>query len=377
MIVVCFASVGKPTVAKPVSIWIYQNCEEQKWNTKYFFDSIESIESLVKMYNLNNRRNFLKHGALLPLVATTLPLGIVSAEYAPIKRNAGSHLKTSLNAYSFLDQLNANAKDSTKGMDLFQVCDFCAQLNFDAVDLTGYFFPGYPNAPDDNYLIRLKRHAFNLGLSISGTGVRNDFTTADKAVRDEGVQRLKTWIEVAAKLGAPAVRAFADSQAPYKNWQKASGDANREAVESWMADSLRECAEHGKKFGVIVAVQNHGDFINTGEEHLSLLKLVDSEWCAALVDTGKYLTVDPYADIGLMAPYAVNWQIKETIDSTTKAPRTNMLKLLTIIRKSGYRGFLPIETLAMGRKDYNPSEEVKKMLVELRNAIEATASVAP
>ena len=53
---------------------------------------------------------------------------------------------------------------------------------------------------------------------------------------------------------------------------------------------LRECAEHGARFGVIVAVQNHGDFIRSGEQHLSLLKRVDHEWCAALVDTGKYLT---------------------------------------------------------------------------------------
>jgi len=69
-----------------------------------------------------------------------------------------------------------------------------------------------------------------------------------------------------------------------------------------MADNIRECAVHGQKFGVIVAVQNHGDFINTGAEHLSLLQRVNHEWCAALVDTGKYLTADPYADIKLMAP---------------------------------------------------------------------------
>ncbi len=319
-----------------------------------------------------SRRSFLQRAALLSLAAAGLPASKLMAAFEPIKRIGGSHLKTSLNAYSFLELLNTNAKDSSKGVDLFQVCDFCAKHNFDAVDLTGYFFPGYPNAPDDRYLIRLKRHAFNLGLAISGTGVRNDFTTADKAVRDEGVQRIKTWIEVAAKLGAPAVRAFADSQAPFKNWRKASGDASRETVETWMADSLRECAEHGERFGVIVAVQNHGDFINTGEEHLSLLKRVDSEWCAALVDTGKYLTADPYADIAVMAPYAVNWQIKETIGSTTQSPRTDMLKLLNIVRQSGYRGYLPIETLSMGRKDYDPFAEIAKMLVELREAIDAT-----
>ena len=44
-----------------------------------------------------------------------------------------------------------------------------------------------------------------------------------------------------------------------------------------MADGLRECAEHGKKFGVIVAVQNHGDFIATGAQHVSLLERVDHD----------------------------------------------------------------------------------------------------
>lgn len=327
---------------------------------------------------LPTRRSFLKHAALLPMAASAgFPVAPARAVHAPVSRTGGALLKTSLNAYSFLELLNANAKDPAKGVDLFQVCDFCAKHEFEAVDLTGYFFPGYPKAPDDAYLYKLKRHAFNLGLEISGTGVRNDFTTADKSVRAEGVQRLKTWIEVAAKLGAPVIRAFADSQPPFKNWQQASGNAPRAEVEAWLADDLRGCAEHGKKFGVIVGVQNHGDFINTGAEHLSLLHRVDHEWCAALVDTGKYLTTDPYADIAQVAPYAVNWQIKETTGSSTDSPVTNMKKLVTLIRQSGYRGYVPIETLSMKRKGYDSFVEIPKMLAELRQAIAATASVTP
>ncbi len=328
------------------------------------------------MNSLPNRRSFLKRAALLPLAAAAgLPLGAATAAVTPIQRTGGAHLKPSLNAYSFLDLLNANAKDPSQGVDLFQVCDFCAKVNFDAVDLTGYFFPGYPKAPDDSYIFKLKRHAFDLGLAISGTGVRNDFTTADKSVRDEGVQRIKTWIEVAAKLGAPTVRVFADSQAPFKNWQQAAGNANRETVETWLAGSLRECAVHGKKFGVIVAVQNHGDFISTGEQHLSLLQRVDHEYCAAMVDTGKYNTPDPYADIALMAPYAVNWQVKELIGTPGDSPRTDLKKLVTIIRQSGYRGYVPIETLASGRKGYDSFVEVAKMLNGLREAIAATEGI--
>ena len=320
------------------------------------------------------RRHFLTTSTLLPLglVAASLvrPAALAAAEPAP--RLGGSRLKTSLNAYSFLELLNANAKDASQGIDLFKVCDFCAEQGFDGVDVTGYFFPGYPQAPDDRYLIKLKRHAFNLGLCFSGTGVRNDFTTADAGVRAEGVRRIKTWIEVAAKLGAPTVRAFADSQPPFKNWSEAAGNAPRATVEAWLAAALRECAEHGQKYGVIVAVQNHGDFISTGAEHLSLLNRVDHEWCAALVDTGKYFTADPYVDVALVAPRAVNWQIKETMQSTVGSPRIDMKKLLTIIRHSGYQGYLPIETLRMGRADYDSFVEIKRMLAELNAAIAAT-----
>ena len=294
---------------------------------------------------------------------------------SPARRTTATRLKPSLNAYSLVELFEANAKDATKGMNLFQACDFCAKHGFDGVDVTGYFFPGYPAAPTDAYIMKLKRHAFGLGLGISGTGVRNDFTTADRAVRAEGVQRVKTWIEVAAKLGAPTVRAFADSQAPFKNWRQASNDAPRATVEAWIADSLRECAEHGEKFGVIVAVQNHGDFIRTGPEHLSLLERVNHSWCAAMVDTGEYFTDDPYADIAIMAPHAVNWQVKETTRSTLDSPRIDMKKLLTVIRRSGYHGYLPIETLRMGRKSYDTLEEIPKLLAELRAAIDATSSL--
>ena len=324
------------------------------------------------MNTTSTRRSFLKAAAFLPL-ALAGTSATARGAYTAIPRHSGPHLRPSLNVYSFLELLNANAKDKTKGLDLFGACDFCAKVGFDAIDLTGYFFPGYPQAPADDYLIRLKRHAFNLGLAISGTGVRNDFTAAAPATRAEGVQRIKTWIEVAAKLGAPTVRAFADSQQPFKTWQQASNNASRDTVEAYLAESLRECAEHGKKFGVIVAVQNHGDFISTGAEHLSLLRRVDHEWCAAMVDTGKYLTPDPYADIALMAPYAVNWQIKETMQSSLKSPRVDLPRLVKILRASGYRGYVPIETLSMRRPDYDSYVEITKMLRDLQAAIRATA----
>ncbi len=320
--------------------------------------------------NPTSRRSFIRRAALLPLAAS-LPLSRATAAFSPIERTGGPLLKPGLNAYSFLELLNENMKDASKGIDLFAVVDFCAKHNIEAVDLTGYFFPGYPKAPADSYVNRMKHYVHDRGIVISGTGVKNDFATADKAVRAEGVELTKLWIEVAARLGAPVVRVFAGPKGEVKDWRAAVNGASREDVEKWMADAVRECAEHGEKFGVIVAVQNHGDFLNTGPEHISLLKRVDHEWCGALVDTGKYLTDDPYADIAMMVPYAVNWQIKETLGSSTKSPATDFKKLAKIIHDGGYRGFVPIETLAMARKDYDPFVEVEKTLAGLREGIAA------
>ena len=139
--------------------------------------------------------------ALLQMTGSAL-LAVTSPVMAqtPIRRFGNAKFTPTLNAYSFLELLNANRIDSTKGIDLFGVCDFCAQHDIEAVDLTGYFFPDYPKPPDDTFVSRLKKYVHDRGIVISGTGVKNDFATADKTVRAEGVQLTKDWIEGLVRL---------------------------------------------------------------------------------------------------------------------------------------------------------------------------------
>ena len=140
-------------------------------------------------------------------------------------------------------------------------------------------------------------------------------------------------------------------------------------VEGWMADDFRECAEYAAKQGIFLGVQNHGDFLTTGAEHVSLLRRVNHPNCRAIVDTGKYLTDDPYVDIALAAPFAVNWQVKETPFGKPNKPLTDMRKIVQIARDAGYNGYLPIESLPMGRKNYDTPGELRRMLKELQAAI--------
>jgi sugar phosphate isomerase/epimerase len=278
----------------------------------------------------------------------------------PIKRAGGHRLKTSLNAYSFNKLLNDQIKGRGKGISLMELLDYCAEENFDAIDPTGYFFPGYPKVPSDKYINEFKRKAFVLGLDISGTGVRNNFASPDKDKRAADVQHVKEWVEVAARLGAPVLRVFAGPHPEGHTFEQ---------VAQWMTQDLKACIEHGKKHGVIIGIQNHGDTLKTADQVLKLVKMVNEpEWFGVIVDTGYFLE-DPYKEIAAVAPYAVNWQVKEHLGGKTGTVKTDLKKIVRIAREAGYRGYLPIETLEIPGQPSDPRVRVRQLLKGLREEL--------
>jgi sugar phosphate isomerase/epimerase len=265
-----------------------------------------------------------------------------------VTRASGVHVKLGLNAYSF------NKPLTDGGITLAGVVDYCAQHGIDALDATGYYFPGYPKVPSDDYIFSLKRHAFVNGVILSGTGVRNDFTVANKTARAADVQMVKNWIEVAAKLGAPVIRVFTGRGV-------AEGQTFENTLE-WMIPNFRECAEYGKRFGVIVGLQNHNDFLKTAAETIRVIDGVGSPWFGSILDIGSLRQGDPYAEIEKLMPYAVSWQLKEKVGRGSEEETTDLQKVKTIIDRGGYRGFLPVETLGAG----DPAEKVAVFIEQAR-----------
>jgi sugar phosphate isomerase/epimerase len=306
-------------------------------------------------------------------MAAASALGLASepagSALKPIQREGSTTLKVSVNAFSFSRMLNAKVKHHNEGIDLFDLVDFCAKHNIDGFDPTGYFFPGFPDVPPDTYLYDLKRHAFESGVGISGTGARNNFTTADQTVRAADVQVIKNWVVCASKMGAPVLRVFADTQMRDKTWHDVAPGAAREQVRDWIADDLRECAAFGKEHGVIIGVQNHGDFLRSADDLLELVGMIDSPWCGVIVDTGYFKTADPYQDMQKAAPYAVNWQVKQSPFGAASEVKLDLKRLLRIVRASGYSGYLPVETLSVKGKPYDPYQIVPEFVQELKQAI--------
>ncbi|HLL43508.1 MAG TPA: sugar phosphate isomerase/epimerase family protein [Segetibacter sp.] len=246
-------------------------------------------------------------------------------------------------------------------MTLDDLLDFCAANDFDAVDLTAYYFPGYPAVPEDRYIFHLKQKAHRLGLDISGTGVKNDFTNPHKSKRKQDVKLIKKWIECAAKIGAPVIRIFSGAEIPAGHlWDE---------VATWMVKDMKECVAYGEQHGVIVAMQNHNDFIKTADDAQKIIKSVNSDWFGLVLDIGSYRNEDPYKEIEQTAKYAVNWQLKETMFFNGIEQKTDLQKVIAIIKQSGYRGYLPIETLGPG----DPKIKVPLFLAQVREALDKTS----
>lgn len=294
-----------------------------------------------------DRRRFLAASAGLA-GAAAIPSSTLSAANG-VKRDDGVKLKLGLNAYSFNDALRSGA------MTLADAVDFCAANGVDALDATGYYFPGYPNVPSDEYIYTLKRKAFVNGVAISGTGVRNNFATADEAARKRDVQMVKDWIVVASKLGAPVIRVFSGPEQP-------AGHSFQESLE--MVRDFKECAAFGKERGVVVGLQQHNDFLKTADETIRVIEAVGSEWFASILDIGSLRSADPYAEIEKLMPYVISWQIKEEVGRNGKAEPTDLARIKAIIDKHGYRGYVPFEALEPG--DAKP--RVKAFLAKIRAA---------
>lgn len=292
------------------------------------------------------RRRFVQRA--IGLAAVSAAAGTAPAQAARVTRASGVHVKLGLNAYSFNKPLTDGS------ITLAGLVDYCAQHDIDALDATGYYFSGYPKVPSDDYIFSLKRHAFVNGVILSGTGVRNDFTVPDPAARAADVQMVKNWIEVAAKLGAPVIRVFTGRGV-------AQGHTFEDALE-WMIPNFRECAEHGKRFGVIVGLQNHDDFLKTAAQTIRVIDGVGSEWFGSILDIGSLRQGDPYAEIEKLMPYAVSWQLKEKVGRGTQEETTDLRKVKAIIDRGGYRGFLPVETLGAG----DPREKVAIYIEQAR-----------
>ncbi len=248
----------------------------------------------------------------------------------PIRRTGTSHLRLSIAAYSYRKYLGLNIKPRPP-MTLDDFIDQSARMNLDAVELTAYYFP--QTAPD--YLAQLKGHCTRLGLDVSGTAIGNNFCHTNPAKLKEEISKTKQWVEHSSRLGAKTIRIFAG---------RLEKNDTEEAARKRCVAAIEEACDHAGKYGIYLALENHGGITDTIDQTLTLVRAVKSPWFGVNWDTGNFHSADPYADLTRLAPYAVTVQIKTEIQRAGHKPEESDLARLTgILRAADYRGYVALE----------------------------------
>lgn len=248
-------------------------------------------------------------------------------------------IKLSLQSLCYRDTFNAGK------IDLLGIIDKADELGFEGVDLHFTHF----ESTDDAYLEKVKQACDDRNLTMCYIGVSNNFGKTGDELREQ-VDLMKKWIDVAAKMGIPMIRAFG-------SWLP-EGESEESA---WprLVESTKEVAEYGKQEDILVGLHNHnhGCIPATGDQVIRLLDDVDNSHYTHILDTGQYRgspgvsfgergVEDPqwnfYGSIATSAPRATHVRTKIYRIASGEEAWLKYDRIMPILKDVGYDGWMSI-----------------------------------
>lgn len=299
--------------------------------------------------NQFSRRDMLRTGLSGAAIAATSGLASGGETSAATSRDLPGDLKTSIAGYSYRELMDKPGQPGK--MSLFDLVDICARLGVDAIEPTSYYFL----KTDDEYVYALKRKAFLTGIEISGSPTRDNFCYPPGPELDAEIKKVKEWVDLCAKLGAPAIRIFAGG---------AVKGVSREDAFKHATGAMRQACDYAGAHGIFLTIENHGYLTETADDILRMLETVNHEWLGFNLDTGNFKGDDAYEQIERVATKATTCQFKSLVN---KQP-ADYKRLVQIMRKAGYRGYVALEF-----EEKDPVTRVPVEIKKIQEAIRATA----
>jgi len=257
----------------------------------------------------------------------------------------------------------------TEKYPIEQVIERAARLGFDGVEILHRQMAEESLA----YCNKLKQLAFKNGLALPMLSIHQDFVHPDASERRAHITHTEKCIDIAARLGIPAIRLNSGRWKTIKSFDdlmKVKGAEpplegyNNDDAFRWVVESIRTCLPSAEKAGVAMALENHWGLTTDIDMLLRIWREVNSPWLVINADTGNF-PGDPYEGIAKLAPHAAIVQAKTyygggewyTLDLDYK-------RIAKILKDGGFRGWVSLEMEGKAP----PDSAVPKSLEVLREA---------
>ncbi len=303
------------------------------------------------------RRTFLKRGLAMSAPAAWLGSGRTSrAADAPI--DAEKMQRIGCTTVGFRARFPSTRSDKTPRPDDLTPLDvprlFARRLGVHNVELWSRHFPD----TSLEYCRKIKAAAERVGSRIINIQMDEpgyNLSHPVAAQRHNGVQLVKQWMDRAAACGATSLRA------------NTGGSGNEPFDVNRTAEAFGQLAEHGRKIGVKILIENHGGYSNDPDNVVAILQAVDSPYCRALPDFGNMpttFTPQQRAEfLGKLFPYAHLVSAKGMVfDEKYRHVTYDVGACVRLGEAAGFRGVYSVELWTPRDEPADPIRAVKQMI---------------
>jgi sugar phosphate isomerase/epimerase len=258
-----------------------------------------------------------------------------------INQDIDSTPKLSLAQWSFHKELK-DGRMSNQGF-----IKAAAEMGFEGVEYVDQFFDG--KVKDFPFLDDLKATAKTAGIKnlLIMVDRCGNIGASDEEERNRSVDKHKEWVDVAKYLGCTAIRI------------NAHGDGDAETLKSNCIKGITQLAKYANSQGINILIENHGGMSNNGTWMVSMMEGLKGQniytlpdfdnWCwereGGSYWSGKCIKrYDRYQGVRELLPYAKALSVKGfEFDKNGDETTIDFYKMMNIVRKSKYQGYLGIE----------------------------------
>lgn len=237
------------------------------------------------------------------------------------------------------------------------------EFGIDAIEYVNTFI--YEKAEDKAYLTELINRCDGEGVKslLIMIDSEGNLGAPDKNVRKTAVSNHFKWVEAAKLLGCHSIRVNARSSGTWDEQMKLA------------SDGLHSLCEVADPVGINVIVENHGGLSSNGQWLGGVMKMVDHPRCGTLPDFGNFRIgdgeeYDRYKGVEELMPWAKGVSAKShDFNEEGYEIHTDYRKMLTIVRDSGFKGYIGIEYEGEELDPFTGIRATKSLLEKLGNEL--------
>ena len=209
------------------------------------------------------------------------------------------------------------------------------QFGIGAIEYVSVLFETKTSVEDSLYLQKLKAECTKYNVASNLIMIDHEGNLGDTSLvkRNEAVENHYKWVKAAHFLGCHSIRV------------NAAGEGSPEEVKKAVIDGLTKLCEYASKYNINVIVENHWGNSSNPDWLVPVIRAVNKSNCGLLPDFGNFdKEADRYRAVEKMMPFAKGVSAKSyDFDEKGFETKIDYTKMLDIVRKAGYTGYIGIE----------------------------------